>query len=62
MQSNFSYPVNSGQGVKSIQVLGDFNNWDNKSCSQDEKGKEDFTTGIELNAGSHTSSNIYLME
>ena len=47
----FTYPVISGHSVKSVQVLGDFNNWDSKIAPKMKKGKDEFTTVIELNAG-----------
>jgi len=47
----FSFALNAADGVKTIQVLGDFNNWDNKVAPKMKKGKEDFSTSIELNAG-----------
>ena len=47
----FSFALNDAEGVKTIQVLGDFNNWDNKVAPKMKKGKEDFSTSIELNAG-----------
>ena len=47
----FSFALNAAEGVKTIQVLGDFNNWDNKVAPKMKKGKEDFSTSIELNAG-----------
>ena len=45
----FSFALNAAEGVKTIQVLGDFNNWDNKVAPKMKKGKEDFSTSIELN-------------
>ncbi len=47
----FSFALNAAEGVKTIQVLGDFNNWDNKVAPKMKKGKEDFSTSVELNAG-----------
>ena len=47
----FSFALNAAEGVKTIQVLGDFNNWDNKVAPKMKKGKEDFSASVELNAG-----------
>jgi Glycogen recognition site of AMP-activated protein kinase len=47
----FSFGLNEAEGVKTIQVLGDFNNWDDKVAPKLKKGKEDFSTSVELNAG-----------
>jgi hypothetical protein len=45
----FSHP--STDGIKTIQVLGDFNNWDSKTAPKMKKGKSEFSTIIELAAG-----------
>ncbi len=45
----FSYPAS--EGISQVQVLGDFNNWDTKQAPKLKKGKEGFSTTIELNAG-----------
>jgi hypothetical protein len=47
----FSFALSAAEGVKTIQVLGDFNNWDNKVAPKMKKGKEDFSASVELNAG-----------
>jgi chemotaxis protein histidine kinase CheA len=45
----FSYPTT--EGVQSVQVLGDFNNWDSKVAPKMKKNKTEFSTAIELAAG-----------
>lgn len=45
----FSYPA--AEGVKSVQVLGDFNNWDSKVGPKMKKSKDGFTAALELAAG-----------
>jgi hypothetical protein len=45
----FSYPTTDG--VQSVQVLGDFNNWDSKVAPKMKKSKIEFSTAIELAAG-----------
>ncbi len=45
----FSYPTTDG--VQSVQVLGDFNNWDSKVAPKMKKSKMEFTTAIELAVG-----------
>lgn len=45
----FSYPT--AEGVKSVQVLGDFNNWDSNAAPKMKKSKDEFSTAIELAAG-----------
>ena len=45
----FSYPTT--EGVQSVQVLGDFNNWDSKVAPKMKKSKTEFSTAIELAAG-----------
>ena len=45
----FSYPAN--EGINTVQVLGDFNNWDSNQAPKLKKGKEGFSTSLELNAG-----------
>ena len=45
----FSYPLSSD--VKTVQVLGDFNNWDSSLAPKMRKGKSDLTTIVELAAG-----------
>ncbi|MFZ1750463.1 MAG: isoamylase early set domain-containing protein [Saprospiraceae bacterium] len=47
----FSYPVSAAQGAKSVQILGDFNNWDAKSAPKMKKGKDEFSGNIEVPAG-----------
>ena len=47
----FSHPVSAANGAKTVQVLGDFNNWDGKTAPKMKKGKDEFSTVIELNAG-----------
>jgi len=47
----FSFSQNAAEGVKTIQVLGDFNNWDVKMAPKMKKIKDEFTTSIELNTG-----------
>ena len=47
----FSFPVKAAEGVKTVQVLGDFNNWDIKSAPKMKAGKEELTTIIELESG-----------
>lgn len=45
----FSYPT--VDGVKSVQVMGDFNNWDSSIAPKMKKSKDEFSTVIELKAG-----------
>lgn len=45
----FTYPAN--EGTQTVQVLGDFNNWNSNEAPKLKKGKEGFTTTLELNAG-----------
>ncbi|MCZ2100063.1 MAG: isoamylase early set domain-containing protein [Chitinophagales bacterium] len=45
----FSYPAT--EGIKEVQVLGDFNNWNSNEAPKLKKVKGDFTASVELNAG-----------
>lgn len=45
----FSYPLT--EGVKTVQVLGDFNNWDSAKAPKMRKGKTELSAVIELAAG-----------
>ncbi|MBK6497927.1 MAG: isoamylase early set domain-containing protein [Saprospiraceae bacterium] len=45
----FSYPLN--EGVKSVKILGDFNNWDSSNATNMKKSKTDFNAVVELKAG-----------
>jgi predicted flap endonuclease-1-like 5' DNA nuclease len=45
----FSYPT--VDGIKSVQVMGDFNNWDSSIAPKMKKSKDEFNTVIELKAG-----------
>lgn len=47
----FSYPASAAEGVKTIQVLGDFNNWDVKVAPKMKKSKDEFSATVELAAG-----------
>lgn len=47
----FTYPVNAAENAKTVQVLGDFNNWDSKKAPKMKKGKEEFSTVVEIKAG-----------
>ena len=47
----FSHPVSAVSGAKAVQVLGDFNNWDMNDASKMKKGKDVFSTVIEITAG-----------
>jgi hypothetical protein len=47
----FSYPTNAAEGCKSVQVIGDFNNWDSKLAPVMKAGKNEFSTTIELSVG-----------
>jgi predicted flap endonuclease-1-like 5' DNA nuclease len=47
----FSHPVSAVAGAKSVHVLGDFNNWDINIAAKMKKGKDEFSTVIEINAG-----------
>jgi hypothetical protein len=49
----FSYPLS--EGVKTVQVLGDFNDWDSNKAPKMKKGKTDLSTTIELAAGKEYS-------
>lgn len=45
----FSYPALDG--VQTVKVLGDFNNWDAHKAPVMKKSKTDFSTSLELNLG-----------
>jgi hypothetical protein len=47
----FSHPVSAANGAKTVQVLGDFNSWDATKAPKMKKGKDEFSTVIELSAG-----------
>ena len=47
----FTFPFSAASGAKTVQVLGDFNNWDSKSAPLMKKGKEEFSSVVELSAG-----------
>jgi predicted flap endonuclease-1-like 5' DNA nuclease len=47
----FSYPSSAAPDVKTIQVLGDFNNWDSGLAPKMKKVKEEHSATIELKAG-----------
>lgn len=45
----FTFPAN--EGVNEVQVLGDFNNWDSNQAPKFKKGKDGFSTSVEISAG-----------
>jgi len=47
----FTYPTYAADGVKTVQILGDFNNWDAFKAPKMKKGKEEFSITLELNTG-----------
>lgn len=57
----FSYPLNAASGAKTIQVLGDFNNWDSKSAPKLKKGKDSYSAIVEL-ANGNTYQYRYLLD
>jgi hypothetical protein len=57
----FSFPLSEASGAKTIQVLGDFNNWDSKSAPKLKKNKDEFSTSFELLSG-NTYQFRYLLD
>lgn len=47
----FSYPLYAAEGVKTVQILGDFNNWDAFRAPKMKKSKDEFSITLELNTG-----------
>ncbi|MGB4840332.1 MAG: helix-hairpin-helix domain-containing protein [Saprospiraceae bacterium] len=47
----FSYPANANVGVKTIQVLGEFNDWNADLAPKMKKSKDEYNTVLELEAG-----------
>lgn len=57
----FSYPTTAANGAKTVQVLGDFNNWDASLAPKMKAGKNEFTSVLELRAG-NTYQFRYLLD
>ncbi len=57
----FSYSIAAASGAKTVQVLGDFNNWDRKSAPKFKKGKDEYSTILELVSG-NTYQFRYLLD
>ena len=48
----FTLPLEAAQGGKEVRILGDFNEWSWEKGYRMKSGKNEFTTEVELNAGS----------
>jgi 1,4-alpha-glucan branching enzyme len=57
----FSLPVASATNATTVQLLGDFNNWDVKTAPFMKKGKEEYSIQIEL-ASPNTYQFKYLID
>ena len=54
----FTYPAL--EGVQSVRLLGDFNNWDLEKASVLKKSKNEFTANLELTAGKSYEFRYYV--